>query len=408
MNKNNELAPKPHYFMSAIGIYICYAILSMAQIIISQYSSFFQNSWQTNLHGVSTVISMMGIGRLLTILFAGFLSDRFGRKPILLVGMSCTVIFFLGLILSRNVVAAAVFSLFLGFTNSFGDAAAYPALSEAFPEKSASMSSLVKAAMSLAQFVLPFIVAALPNAHMTLWLLIIAIVVDIVIVLFSRFAPQDKQEKSSEKTSVADSELQEKNGAAMPNMMIDGLALIILGFTISFTFYVYTQYIPNFGISVLGLSENVAKTLMSWYAVFSLVSVFVTTILVTKIKPILLVIIYPLISLIFLVILVIKPSPLLAKITSAVIGFFAAGGVWQLGLAVLTQYFLTEKGRVTGYYSFAAALTYFVGPFVSSFIINDTATSVLKVFWLDIVFTAIGVFLAVFVEARNKKYHFFS
>ncbi|KRM93063.1 MFS transporter [Loigolactobacillus rennini] len=194
----------------------------------------------------------------------------------------------------------------------------------------------------------------------------------------------------------------------MPNMMIDGLALIILGFTISFTFYVYTQYIPNFGISVLGLSENVAKTLMSWYAVFSLVSVFVTTILVTKIKPILLVIIYPLISLIFLVILVIKPSPLLAKITSAVIGFFAAGGVWQLGLAVLTQYFPTEKGRVTGYYSFAAALTYFVGPFVSSFIINDTATSVLKVFWLDIVFTAIGVFLAVFVEARNKKYHFFS
>lgn len=128
-------------------------------------------------------------------------------------------------------------------------------------------------------------------------------------------------------------------------MKIDGVGLIALGFTISFTFYVYTQYIPNFGISVLGLNDIAAKSLMSWYAIFSLISVFVTTILVTKIKPIYLVILYPLISLVFLILMIAFPSVMLARITSAVVGFFAAGGVWQLGLAVLTQYFPQKKGK---------------------------------------------------------------
>ncbi|WP_367297852.1 MFS transporter [Loigolactobacillus coryniformis] len=407
MDKINATTKKQSFFVTAIGIYICYAVLSMAQIIISQYSSFFQNSWQTDLHGISTVISMMGIGRILTILFAGYFSDKLGRKPVLLVGMACTVVFFLGLIFSTNVFMACIFSLFLGFTNSFGDAAAYPALSEAFPEKSASMNSLVKAAMSLAQFVLPFVVAAIPNAKITLWMLIAMIVIDILIVLASKFAPQVVTQPAPEKSTKNETSITNVNVGPKPNMRVDGAALIVLGFTISFTFYVYTQYIPNFGTAVLGLDKNAAASLMSWYAIFSLVSVFVTSMMVTKIKPILLVILYPLISVIFLIALVIAPSPALAKITSAVIGFFAAGGVWQLGLAVITKYFPTEKGRVTGYYSFSAALTYFVGPFVSSFIINSTAGSVLKVFWIDIAFTIIGISLATFVEIRNRKYKFF-
>lgn len=405
MQNNNTTSKKQNFFVTAIGIYICYAVLSMAQIIISQYSSFFQNSWQTDLHGISTVISMMGIGRILTILFAGYFSDKLGRKPVLLIGMVCTVIFFIGLIISTNVIMASIFSLFLGFTNSFGDSAAYPALSEAFPAKSASMNSLVKAAMSLAQFVLPFVVASIPNAKITLWLLVAMIIIDILIVIFSKFAPQSNQKVSNDNSQ--EPEVTASTTRLTPSMHVDGAALIVLGFTISFTFYVYTQYIPNFGTAVLGLNQNTAASLMSWYAIFSLVSVFVTSVLVTKVKPILLVILYPLISVIFLIALVIAPSPALAKITSAVIGFFAAGGVWQLGLAVLTKYFPQEKGRVTGYYSFSAALTYFVGPFVSSFIINSTAGSVLKVFWIDIVFTIIGVSLAAFVEIRNRKYKFF-
>ena len=406
-NQNVAEAKQRHTSLAA-AIYVNYAILSIAQILISQYSSRFQAMWSTDLRGISTVISMMGIGRILTILFAGDFSDRFGRKPVLLAGMVANFIFLIGLMFSPNMIVAAIFSLFLGFANSFDDAAAYPALSEAFPAKSASMSSLVKAAMSLAQFVLPFVVATIPNATVTLIILAVITAIDVVMIFVSKFAPQNtaEVEPTTKQPQVDARDQAVPDTGHQPKMKIDGLSLIALGFTISFTFYVYTQYIPNFGISVLGLSDVAAKSLMSWYAIFSLISVFITTVLVTKLKPIYLVILYPLISLVFLVLMVLFPSALMAKVTSAVIGFFAAGGVWQLGLAVLTQYFPKEKGKVTGYYSFAAALTYFVGPFVSSFIINSTAASVLEVFWIDIAITLVGVLLATFVQLRSRKYNF--
>ncbi|ORN40568.1 Inner membrane transport protein YdiM [Lentilactobacillus parabuchneri] len=407
MEAQETTVPRKRHASLATAIYINYAILSMAQIIISQYSSRFQAMWSTDLHGISTVISMMGIGRIITILFAGDFSDRFGRKPVLIVGMIANAVFLTGLMFSSSMLMAAIFSLFLGFANSFDDAAAYPALSEAFPAKSASMNSLVKAAMSLAQFVLPFIVAVIPNASVTLGILAV-VVIDLVMIIMSRFAPQDTVPESPAEKAEEKVIAQENDGKAnKPKMKVDGIGLISLGFTISFTFYVYTQYIPNFGTSVLGLSDVAAKSLMSWYAIFSLISVFVTTILVTKIKPIILVILYPLIALAFLVLMIVFPSPMMARVTSAVVGFFAAGGVWQLGLAVLTQYFPQKKGKVTGYYSFAAALTYFVGPFISSFIISTTAASVLQVFWIDAFVTLVGVAIAVFVQLRNKKYKFF-
>lgn len=394
------------YVPLATGIYLNYAIIGMATIIISQYRNSFQQLWNTNLKGISTVISMIGIGRLLTILFAGYVSDRFGRKLTMLVGIATTIIFFLGLVLSRDVVWASIFALFMGATDSFSDASSYPALSDAFTNRAASMNSLVKAAMSLAQFALPFIVAAIPDSKVALIGMTVIMVVDGIIIMRSQFGPQNESKPETKQTSV-DMTLDSQNVAkSKPSVLIDGTALVVLGFTISFTFYVFTQYVPNFGISVLKVSAATAKGLVSWYAIASLISVFVTSVIVTKIKPMYLVLTYSGISLIFLGWMTLMPSLWLAQITSIVIGFFAAGGIWQLGLTILSQYFPREKGKVTGYYSFMAALTYFVGPFVSSFVINNTAASVLWVFKLDIVVTLIGVLLIALVMVRNFKYKF--
>nr|WP_269746242.1 MFS transporter [Pediococcus parvulus] len=326
-----------------------------------------------------------------------------GRKPTMIVGMVATIIFLIGLALSTSMIMAAIFALFLGVTNSFDDASSYPALTDAFESRAASMNSLVKAAMSLAQFVLPFIVAVAPDAKITLILMAIIIAVDIILIASSTFAAQTTKPAATKQKIAAAATKQTNN---RPKMAIDGMALIILGFTISFTFYVYSQYLPNFGSTVLGLSAGTAKGLISWYAISSLCSVFITSVLVTKIRPMYLVTIYSAISLLFLILLVSAPSLLMIRITSIVIGFFAAGGIWQLGLTVLTQYFPLKKGKVTGYYSFATALTYFVGPFVSSFIINDTAVSVLRVFQIDVGVTLIGVAIILVVLLRNLKYHF--
>ena len=383
------------YFPTLGAIYLNYALLGVATVIISQYSTYFQEAWHTDLKGISSVISMIGIGRIVTILFAGPLSDKIGRKPIALAGLVSMSIYLIGLSLATNTLVASFFALFFGFTQSLSDAACYPAIADACKEKSPSMTSLVKASISTSQLLLPFLVAAVPNAKITLWIFVAIVVVNFLIFWVVKFAPQ-----------VAKTETATANKLDFePKMSIDGVALIIIGFTSAFTFYLFMQYMPSFGANILHLSDAASKGLVSWYAAASLISVFCTSIIVTKIKPTVIVLVYPLISVIFLVLLVLFPSVMLAKMTGLVIGFFAAGGVWQLGLSILTNYFPGNKGRVTSLYSFAAALCYYVGPALSGFLLTDAPNSINRVFWLDIVVTIIGVCAAslVFVRARSKK-----
>ena len=356
------------YLPLAAGIYLNYAILGMATIIVSQYGTQFQALWHTDVKGLSTVIAMIGIGRLLTILIAGYLSDRLGRKGTMLIGMVAQIL----------------------------------ALTDAFQEQAASMNSLVKAAMSLAQFVLPFIVAAQPNAQITLVVMVVVMVLDIILIGLASFAPQTLTQKH---TKISDEPKTTINPSGnQPSMLIDGSLLIIVGFTLSFTFYIFSQYAPNFGSSVLKLGLNSSKSLISWYAMASLVSVFITSSLVTRIKPIKLIFAYTLISFLALLQMVVIPSADGARLTAIAIGFFAAGGIWQLGLTLLSQYFPAEKGKVTGYYSFATALTFFVGPLVSSFIIDDTAVSVLHVFEIDTGVTLLSLVIVIILMIRNRKF----
>lgn len=393
---------RKQYLPLALGIYINYAILGMATIIVSQYGTQFQALWHTNLKGISTVIAMIGVGRLLTILVAGYLSDRLGRKRTMLIGMVAQIVFLVGLLFSTNLISACVAALFMGVTNSFGDTASYPALTDAFQDQAASMNSLVKAAMSLAQFVLPFIVAAEPNSKMTLIAMVVIMVLDIGLIAMAAFAPQPVISKTTTKQPVAEVE---QPAGPKPSMLIDGSLLIIIGFTLSFTFYIFSQYAPNFGSSVLKLGANTAKSLISWYASASLVSVFITSSLVTKVKPIKLIFVYTLVSFLALLQMVMIPSADGARLTAIVIGFFAAGGIWQLGLTLLSQYFPAKKGKVTGYYSFATALTFFVGPLVSSFIINETAVSVLHVFQIDTAVTLISLVIVIVLMVRNRRFN---
>ncbi|WP_350342189.1 MFS transporter [Limosilactobacillus fermentum] len=395
---------KQSYAGVATAVYVNYAIVGMATIFISQYSTYFQSAWHTNVKGISLVLAAVGLGRLLTIFLAGSVSDKIGRRKTMLISMVSDVIFLLGAALAHNMIVAAIAAIFFGFTNSFGDTSCYPALTDAFPTRSATMNSLVKAFMSLTQFLFPFWVSTVTNALITALSLSVFLVLDILFVCKVQFASQDKQGQLKE---IQEAEhIEETVTSVQPAMAIDGTLLIAMGFTICFTFYVFSQYLPNFGTSVLKVSPEQAKTLVSFYAMASMISVFVTAALVTKVKHLLLISIYGTMAALALFMMILVPSLTTARIGSVAIGFFAAGGIWQVGLSILTSYFPTGNGKLTSYYSFMASLTYFVGPLVSSFVISDSAASVLAVFWITAIIAAATIVIAIWLLVRNQRYHF--
>ena len=64
------------------------------------------------------------------------------------------------------------------------------------------MNSLVKAAMSLCQFLFPFWVASVSNARLTAIILAVALFLDILLVMWTPFAPHDESKKTEPKAEV--------------------------------------------------------------------------------------------------------------------------------------------------------------------------------------------------------------
>ena len=386
---------KNKYMPTALAMYINYFIHGMGAIILAQNIDFLMEQLNTNKAGVSYVISALGLGRLIVLFVSGVLSDKYGRKPFVLLGMGTYVLFMGGILISTNVTMAFFFALLAGMANSFMDAGTYPALTECFPKASGSANVAIKAFISAGQFILPWIISFLIANNLYYgWSFIFCIVVFVINGLFifklkfPEFKPVEKTEATTEKV--------ESNVKA--NFWIEGICLILIGFTATATFQVIANWLPSFAREVAGVEQTVSLKLISIYSTGSIVSVFITSILVAKwIKQVRFTFVYPLISLIMLIILWMFPSTITCIIAAFVIGFSAAGGVLQLALTSMSELFPSSKGKITGIVFTSSSLAATIVPSITGILADINLSHVIL---FDIGITALGVVLALIVNIR--------
>lgn len=386
---------KNKYMPTALAMYINYFIHGMGAIILAQNIDFLMEQLNTNKAGVSYVISALGLGRLIVLFVSGILSDKYGRKPFVLLGMGTYVLFMGGILISTNVTMAFFFALLAGMANSFMDAGTYPALTECFPKASGSANVAIKAFISAGQFILPWIISFLIANNLYYgWSFIFCIVVFVINGLFifklkfPEFKPVEKTEATTEKV--------ESNVKA--NFWIEGICLILIGFTATATFQVIANWLPSFAREVAGVEQTVSLKLISIYSTGSIVSVFVTSILVAKwIKQVRFTFVYPLISLIMLTVLWMFPSTITCIVAAFVIGFSAAGGVLQLALTSMSELFPSSKGKITGIVFTSSSLASTIVPSITGILADINLSHVIL---FDIGITALGVVLALIVNIR--------
>ena len=386
---------KNKYMPTALAMYINYFIHGMGAIILAQNIDFLMEQLNTNKAGVSYVISALGLGRLIVLFVSGVLSDKYGRKPFVLLGMGTYVLFMGGILISTNVTMAFFFALLAGMANSFMDAGTYPALTECFPNASGSANVAIKAFISAGQFILPWIISFLIANNLYYgWSFIFCIIVFVINGLFifklkfPEFKPVEKAETTTENV--------ESNVKA--NFWIEGICLILIGFTATATFQVIANWLPSFAREVAGVEQTISLKLISIYSTGSIVSVFVTSILVAKwIKQVRFTFVYPLISLIMLTVLWMFPSTMTCIVAAFVIGFSAAGGVLQLALTSMSELFPSSKGKITGIVFTASSLASTIVPSITGILADINLSHVIL---FDIGITALGVVLALIVNIR--------
>ena len=386
---------KNKYMPTALAMYINYFIHGMGAIILAQNIDFLMEQFNTNKAGVSYVISALGLGRLIVLFVSGVLSDKYGRKPFVLLGMGTYVLFMGGILISTNVTMAFFFALLAGMANSFMDAGTYPALTECFPNASGSANVAIKAFISAGQFILPWIISFLIANNLYYgWSFIFCIIVFVINGLFifklkfPEFKPVEKAEAATEEV--------ESNVKA--NFWIEGICLILIGFTATATFQVIANWLPSFAREVAGVEQTISLKLISIYSTGSIVSVFVTSILVAKwIKQVRFTFVYPLISLVMLTVLWMFPSTITCIVAAFVIGFSAAGGVLQLALTSMSELFPSSKGKITGIVFTASSLASTIVPSITGILADINLSHVIL---FDIGITALGVVLALIVNIR--------
>lgn len=390
------MASKNKTYLPLIAcLLVNYIFHGMDQIIISQNMSTFEAFWGVEASKVALVISALGLGRIISINFSGYISDKYGRKVGVYVGLICYLTFYIGLLLFPSYIAAFILTTIAGIGNAFLDTATYPAISDAYGDESSSVNVFVKVGISTGQFLLPLMTQFVLLRELYFgWPFIIIsvfIVMNFIIVSRMKFPPMYKEEKKEV----------EEFPKLKSKITVEGFALFVFSFISASLFNIFIIWIPSFAQQTIEMSKTQSLTFVTIYSICSIVSVFVTSFMVQRGLNVPIYMAFCcLVTALAQVNMLINPSTMSITIVSIVIGFFAAGGIWQLGVSLLLDFFPAKKGQFTGIYSLTTSFSLLLTPYITGLIAES---SIKTVFGYNMVLGCIGVLMLVIVTYRYNK-----
>ncbi|MFS8606372.1 MULTISPECIES: MFS transporter [Priestia] len=386
------------YIKTALGMYMNYFLLGMVNIILSANMTFLTNQLNTDSAGISYIISALGIGRVFTYAIFGILSDKFGRKPPVVISTIMMAIFLIGIPLSPNYQIAFVFAILAGIANSAMDAGTYPALMEVFPQNSGSANVLVKAFISVGATILPFVIFFFSKhgiSYRFSFFIPAALYLVNMLFLFTTSFPNHRDISMIKETN------KDNKSPSTPKFWIEGVALIVLGFTSNGIYSLPQIWLPTYGQEILNMTDANSVKLLSYYSIGGLVSVLLLAGLLKKfIRPVTILLVYPTITLFSLLVLLTINSQAVGIVNSFLLGFSTAG-VFQLTLTVMAELFWKNKGTITGVVSTAGGVSAIFIPTFTGLI--KSHTTILHIFVFDLIITLIGIVSAVVVYYRYGK-----
>ena len=379
------------YLPSALILYLNYFVHGIGCSILSQQvvKEMLAQQWGLNdVMAVTSIAAALGLGRLISLPFAGPLSVKLGRRLSVLIGCASYVIFFVGIAFSPNTTVAYVAAVLGGIANSFLDTATYPAVAEIIYKYTGIATMGIKFFISVAQLLMPFFLGVAAGSSMSyLMLPLVAGIVIAVLGVLAIFAPFPAASESGKSESFIDNL---KNA----HFSIESVALILIGFTSTATFQLWLNCAQTFGKDVAGIASESVSIMQTYYSAGTMVALVVTSLLITKFKQVRFLVIYPAISAVMLVLVYLIKSPTICYIGAFVIGYAAAGGVLQMATAVVNDLFPKIKGTITSLVMIASSLCNYT---ILTAAAKMTASGVIV---MNIAITVIGVLLAVYVNAR--------
>lgn len=418
------------YILSMATVYMCYLTHGIQALILSQNKVAFASQWGFDMSSgdpankafaagaaaVGYAITATGFGKMLSVWLGGEISDRIGRKKMMIAGAILYIICFAGLLFATNMTVACVMAFIAGVaTSGFWDAAGYPAVQESAPKYAGSALIGIKFFVSLSSFFYPFIVVWLADMgqwKISVWIPLIMSIICAVLACIAPFAYDDQMKetvvtKDGKKENAAQAEIEAIKAKMLtkPNGLVNFITMFY-GFLCMFIMYGAQQYTKAFGMNNCGLTEMQSAGLTSIYTFGSIAAVIFWAFMMAKLKwnPLKVVLIDSVFTAVALVIVLLVQQVFIIYIAIALIGFFAAGGALQTGLGVRQELCPGPKGRNTGiYYTWMGLASCFLPYIVSAMTKSVGETQAVYVMMILLLVAAVVAVLMMFYLVGQYK-----
>ena len=416
------------YLMSIICVYICYLTHGIQAIILSQNNVNFATQWgfdmsnpdsaayAAGLAAVSTAVAWTGFGKFISVWIGGEISDRVGRKKLMIGGAVLYIACFAGFLTTKSAMVASICGLLTGIaTSGFWDASGYPAVQEAYPAAPGSALIGIKFFVSLSGMIYPLFVvqmAATGNWKMNIILPLAMSVVCLVLALAAPFVYDDQKKAAAGASGDQKNSVQAEIDAAKAAMLTKPNKFVVFlvmfyAFLCMAIMYGAQQYTKAFGLAVCGLTEMQAAGMTSIYTVGSICAVLFWAFMMAKLKwnPLKVILIDSVFTAVALAGVLFIHQVAIIYVAIAMLGFFAAGGALQTGLAVVQLFNPGPKGRNTGiYYTFMGAASYLI-PVVAAQLTKASgeANAVYTLMIMPLVFAALAILSSLYLVGQHVK-----
>lgn len=404
------------YVATAGAVYLYFVLYGMAVIVMSQHSAQLQEQWGATEGQVLQAVAGVGIGKIIGPTFAGFLSDRFGRRPSVVTGLVLVAAFLAALLVSPTWQVGFVLAVLFGLANAIGDTGNYPTLMEMFPARAGTANVLVKAAIALGQLALPLLVTATAAAGLPWGVPLAAMLLVLAALVVTQLrAPYPDHRAAATDAVAAGSGAAAADArtevldprAARPRVGVDGAALVAYAFCATAMFWLAQNTLPALGVHLAGMTPDAGRALVAAYSTGSVVGVLGTAALVARaVRGVTVLATYPVGAALAYAGLLLLPTAGPFRVCAFGIGVFAAGGLFQLTVVVLAEFFPRRKGVVTSMIGLASGLAAFALPFVSGLVVGDASAAAER--YRTVVALGIGVavtaaLLGLLVRSRHTR-----
>lgn len=334
---------------------------------------------------ISLLVSAKGIGTMISLYASGSLSDRYGRKKIILLGALGFGVFLVGLIISSNYVLALFFAFMAGIGHGLMDAPAMSLLFDAFPGNTGPAMSIVQIFFAgggvLTTLFASFLIANQLPWQYLFYIYLVFLAVFVFMITKAHFPIRETSKAVKRKTIVYDSK---------PRVLKEGLLLAASVLLFALSNSIMMTWLPTYASAMKGFSEASAVRLLTFIQIGAVLGAFTFAWVLRKTHTTVLMVNNPLVAGLMLVGFILSSYTGLLSAFVFVYGFMM-GVYFSLSINMGGELFYEKAGTATGAVGTIMMLGTTIGIAVSGFILDWIGVSVLFIIAAGSLFTLVLV-----------------